>query len=217
LFEKERGGVREKGHGPQGLRIRVTEASAMRFFRTLMLVITLLTAVGAAPAGAQGSGLPGKSTVQGTAYFVSGGGDYTFTLNYRLTDTYSLTTGFESSTAGATSGTAFAVGFRYYLPVAADAKSEPYLFGGYVTATITAPGFAASSGSGVQLGVGGSSRVSNVVTLGGSLVWTSIAGGSSVGYSAGLQIDVTETTYTALGMSGGGGSSSFYVGVGRRF
>jgi hypothetical protein len=190
----------------------------MRLFWSSLLIITLIVALATAPAAAQGGyGVKGKSTFQGTTYFVSGGSDYTFNLNYRMTDTYSLLFGFESATAGAATGTAFGVGLRYYLPVAAETKAEPYLFGGFVTATITVPGFGTASGSGVQLGVGVSSRVSNLVTLGGSVAWTSIAGGSAVGYSAGLQFDLTETYYTALGISGGGGTSAFSLGFGSRF
>jgi hypothetical protein len=189
----------------------------MRFFGASVVITTALVALSAASAGAQWSGVPGNSTVQGTAYFVSGGSDYTLTLTYRFTDTFGFTAGFESATAGTTSGTAYEVGFRYYPPVAAGVKAEHYLFGGFVSATITAPGFAASSGSGAQLGIGGTSRVSDVVTLLGSVTWTSIAGGSSVGYNAGLQFDVAESNYAALGISGGGGTSSFYLGFGRRF
>jgi len=47
--------------------------------------------------------------------------------------------------------------------------------------------------------------------------WTSIAGGSVVGYNAGLQFDLTDTYFTSLGISGGGGTSAFYLGFGDRF
>ncbi len=189
----------------------------MRWRLTSLFIIALVVALVAAPAGAQGYGVKGKSTFQGTSYFVSGGSDYAFSLNYRMTDTYSLLVGFESFSAPGVSGTGYGVGLRYYMPLAGETKVEPYLWGGFVSATVTVPGFGSASGSGVQLGLGATSRISERVTIGGSVAWTSIAGASAVGYNAGLQFDLSDTYYTALGISGGGGTSAFYLGLGSRF
>lgn len=189
----------------------------MRFLGTSLLIIILGIALVAAPAEAQGYGVKGKSTFQGTSYFVSGGSGYLFSLNYRATDTYSLLIGFESFSAPGVSGTAYGVGLRYYLPLAGETKAEPYVWGGFVSATVTVPGFGSASGSGIQLGLGVTSRISDRVSIGGSVAWTRIAGGSAVGYNAGLQFDLTDTYYTSLGISGGGGTSAFYLGLGSRF
>jgi hypothetical protein len=190
----------------------------MKFLGSSLLIITLLVTLTTAPAGAQGYGygVKGKSTFEVTNFFVSGGSDIFFQLNYRMTDTYAFVAGFETASAPGVSASGFGAGIRYYLPLA-ESKAEPYLFGGFVTANVAVSGLGSASGSGIQLGIGVSSRVSDRVTLGGSVGWTSIAGTSGVGYNAGLKLDLTETYYTSLGISGGGGTSAFYLGLGTRF
>jgi hypothetical protein len=101
--------------------------------------------------------------------------------------------------------------------MAPDTKAEPYLAAGFVSANVAVSGLGSASGSGVQLGIGATSRINQQVTLAGSVAWTSIAGGSAVGYNAGLQVDLSDTYFTTLGISGGSGTSAFYLGFGSRF
>jgi hypothetical protein len=103
----------------------------MRFLGSSLLIITLLVALVAAPAGAQGYGVKGKSTFQVTDFFVSGGTDLFFQLNYRMNDSYAFVAGFETASAPGVSATAFGASLRYYLPLAEETKAEPYLFGGF--------------------------------------------------------------------------------------
>src|SRR5712692_6112126 len=107
----------------------------MRFLGTSLLIITLLVALVAAPAGAQGYGVKGKSTFQATNFFVSSGSDIFFQLNYRMTDSYAFVAGFETASAPGVSASGFGAGIRYYLPLA-ESKAEPYVFGGFVTANV---------------------------------------------------------------------------------
>src|SRR5712692_1120033 len=117
----------------------------MRFLGSSLLIITLLVALVAAPAGAQGYGVKGKSTFQVTDLF--------FQLNYRMNDSYAFVAGFETASAPGVSATAFGASLRYYLPLAGETKAEPYLFGGFVTANVAVSGLGSASGSGIQLGI----------------------------------------------------------------
>ena len=190
----------------------------MRFLGTSLLIITLLVALVAAPVGAQGYnyGVKGKSSVEFTDLFVSGASQYDISLNYRATDALSLIAGFETLSGSGVSGTAFGVGLRYYPPVASE-RFEPYLFGAFVSATVTITGLGTGSGSGVQFGVGASGKASDAVTLRGSVYVTSIAGSSVTNFDAGLRFNLAENYYVPLGIVGGGGTSAFYVGFGSSF
>ncbi len=190
----------------------------MRFFGSSLLIMTLIVALTSAPAVAQGTGygVKGKSTVEVTDIFVSGASEYFFSLNYRATDVLGLTAGFESLSAPGVSGTGVGFGLRYYPPVASE-RFEPYLFGAFVSATVSITGFGTASGSGAQFGVGATGKVSDMVTLRGSVYVTSIAGSSVTNFDVGLKFNVAENYYVPLGIIGGGGTSAFYLGFGSNF
>jgi hypothetical protein len=183
-----------------------------------LLIITLLVALIIAPASAQGYGygVPGKSRVEVSDIFVSGGSEYAFSLNYRATDALGLLVGFETLSGSGVSGTGFGVGLAYYPPAMSE-RFEPDLFAGFVTATVTITGVGTGSGSGVQFGVGASGRVSDLVTLRGSVYVTSLGGSSTTNFDAGLRFNLAENYYVAPGIIGGGGTSAFYVGFGSSF
>jgi hypothetical protein len=190
----------------------------MRFFGSSLLIVALIVALVPAPAAAQGYnyGVKGKSSVEFTDLFVSGASQYDVSLNYRATDVLSLIAGFETLSAPGVSGTGVGFGLRYYPPVASE-KFEPYLFGAFVSATVSITGFGTASGSGVQFGVGASGKASDLVTLRGSVYVTSIAGSSVTNFDVGLKFNVAENYYVPLGIVGGGGTSAFYLGFGSNF
>jgi hypothetical protein len=188
----------------------------MKFLGSSLIVIMLVIALVAAPVGAQGYGVKGKSTVQFTDVFVSGATEYAFQLNYRATDTLALLALFETVSAPGLSGTGYGVGLAYYPPVASE-KFEPYLWGGFASLTVSITGLGTGTGSGTQFGIGATGKVSDLVDLRGSVYVTSIAGASATNFDVSLRFNTSDNYYVAPGIVGGGGTSSFYVGFGSRF
>ncbi len=154
-----------------------------------MLTITLLVALVAAPASAQGYGVKGKSTLEFKFIITF------FNLNYRVTDTVSLLAGFETVISPGLSGVGYEVGLAYY-PTVASEKFEPYLWAEFSTLGVTIIGLGTTSASSIQLGVGASSKVSDLLTLRGSVYVTNIAvsvGTSVTNFDAGLRINFQTT------------------------
>jgi hypothetical protein len=180
-----------------------------RLLAVVLLVGALLSLVTPSYAG-----VPGKSAFQGTVFFVSGASDNALTLNYRATESWSLLLTGEWASVGSASLSVLGAGARYYF--APTTAYDPYIFGTVGSVTLRVPRGSVSA-SVSQFGVGASKVVSESITLKGAVGWTSLLGQSAFGYDVALNYDFTPGKYAAVGLNGGSGGSTMYLGVGLRF
>jgi len=71
--------------------------------------------------------------------------------------------------------------------------------------------------AGAVFGLGASSKLTDAVSLRGSLGWATIGGVSEIVYTAGADFAFAHNEYLTLGVTGGGGSSAFFAGLGFKF
>jgi len=189
----------------------------MRKTQWFAMVLALAVSASFAPqaAAAQAAGVKGESSFEVLVPFTSGGSEVDFTLRYRATPSWALGIGLAAFSGGGITGRAFGVGAAYY-PATASPTVEPYLFGEFVSLSASS-GTASGSASGIVLGVGASRKTNEQVTFRGSLGWASIGGASELVYTAGLDYAFARNEYVTLGVTGGGGSSAFFAGLGFKF
>ncbi len=192
-----------------------------RSFGALTSVMAIVVALAASPVAAQQSraGLEGKSRFEIQYGFVSGATAWAVELVYRTSPLWDVTGGFTSLSGPGGSATGFGVGGRYHFQAGRDTetKSDPYIFAGVASATVVLTGVGTASATGFGMGVGTDLAISDALEGFGSVAWSTSGGASAVGYTAGLRWLTSERFYTSFGITGSGGSSVFFVGVGSRF